>query len=106
MIRHGKDFIQWMNWEEKKTKQNVQKTLFLDLSEKEKQVFSCLEEALTLDELSLKSKQPIATTATILLQLELKGAVRSIGGINLSVVSSQFYYVLLIRLRALFHVLF
>ena len=80
MIRHGKDFIQWMNWEEKKTKQNVQKTLFLDLSEKEKQVFSCLEEALTLDELSLKSKQPIATTAAILLQLELKGAVRSTGG--------------------------
>ena len=80
MIRHGKDFIQWMNWEEKKTKQNVQKILFLDLSEKEKQVFSCLEEALTLDELSLKSKQPIATTAAILLQLELKGAVRSIGG--------------------------
>ena len=106
MIRHGKDFIQWMNWEEKKTKQNVQKTLFLDLSEKEKQVFSFLEEALTLDELSLKSKQPIATTAAILLQLELKGAVRSIGGINLSVVSSQFYCVLLMRIHALFHVLF
>lgn len=70
MISHGKDFIQWMNWEEKKTKQNVQKTLFLDLSEKEKQVFSCLEEALTLDKLSLKSKQPIATTAAILLQLQ------------------------------------
>lgn len=80
MIRYGKDLIQWMNWEEKKTKQNVQKSLFLDLSEREKQLFSCLEEAATLDELSLKCKQPIATTAALLLQLELKGAVRSIGG--------------------------
>jgi len=79
MIRHGKDLIQWMNWEERKTK-SVQKSLFLDLSEKEKQLFSCLEEASTLDELSLKSKQPIATTAALLLQLELKGAIRSIGG--------------------------
>ena len=80
MIRHGKDLIQWMNWEQKKTKQSVQKPLFLDLSEKEKQLFSYLEHVATLDELSLKFKQPIATTASILLQLELKGAVRSIGG--------------------------
>ena len=80
IIRHGKDLIQWMNWEEKKTKQSVQKHLFLDLSEKEKQLFSYLEHVATLDELSLKFKQPIATTASILLQLELKGAVRSVGG--------------------------
>lgn len=79
MIRNGKDLIQWMNWEERKTK-SVQKPLFLDLSETEEQLFSCLEEASTLDELSLKSKQPIATTAALLLQLELKGAIRSIGG--------------------------
>ena len=79
MIRHGKDLIQWMNWEERKTK-SVQKPLFLDLSETEEQLFSCLEEASTLDELSLKSKQPIATTAALLLQLELKGAIRSLGG--------------------------
>ena len=80
MISHGRDLIQWMNWEEKKTNQSVQKSLFLDLSEKEKQLFSYLEEASTLDELSLKSKQPITTTAALLLQLELKGAIRSIGG--------------------------
>ena len=79
MIRHGKDLIQWMNWEERKTK-SVQKPLFLDLSETEEQLFSCLEEASTLDELSLKSKQPIATSAALLLQLELKGAIRSTGG--------------------------
>lgn len=80
LIRHGKDLIQWMNWEEKKTKRSVQKPLFLDLSEREKQLFSCLAEAATLDEVSLKCKLPIATTAALLLQLELKGAVRSIGG--------------------------
>jgi len=80
LIRHGKDLIQWMNWEERKTKPSVQKSLFLDLSETEKQLFACLEEAATLDELSLKSKLPIATTAALLLQLELKGAVRSTGG--------------------------
>lgn len=33
-----------------------------------------------LDELSLKSKQPIATTPALLLQLELKGGIRSIEG--------------------------
>ena len=80
MIRHGKDLVQWMNWEEKKIKQSVQKPLFLDLSNREKQLFSCLEEASTLDELSLKCKLTIATTASLLLQLELKGVVRSIGG--------------------------
>lgn len=80
MIRHRKDLIQWMNWEENKTKESIQKPLFLDLFQKENQLFSCLEEAFTLDELSLKSKQPIPITAALLLQLELKGAIRSTGG--------------------------
>ena len=80
MIRHAKDFIGWMNWEEKAPSKTVQKHLFLSLSEEEKQVLSYLEAATTLDELSLKCQKPIAVLASLLLQLELKGVVRSTGG--------------------------
>ena len=80
MIRHAKDFVQWMNWEEKAPKKSVQKNLFVQLSTAEKKVLGQLEVAATLDEISLKSKQPIALVASILLQLELKGIVRSTGG--------------------------
>ena len=64
----------------KKDKNKRTKASFSRFVRDKKQLFSCLEEAATLDELSLKSKLPIATTAALLLQLELKGAVRSIGG--------------------------
>jgi hypothetical protein len=43
----------------KKDETKHSKATFLDLFQKENQLFSCLEEASTLDELSLKSKQPI-----------------------------------------------
>ena len=80
MIRHAKDLIGWMNWEEKAPSKTVQKHLFLSLSEEEEQVLSYLEAATTLDELSLKCQKPIAVLASLLLQLELKGVVRSTGG--------------------------
>lgn len=80
MIRHGKDLAQWMNWTEKPIKRNIQKHLFIDLSQEEKQLLDCFEQASTIDEISLKYQRPIGQTAAILLQLELKGVVRPLGG--------------------------
>jgi len=80
IIRHAKDFIQWMNWEEKAPKKNIQKNLFVELLPEERKILEQLEVASSIDEISLKCKQPIGSIASILLQLELKGIVRSIAG--------------------------
>ena len=80
MIRHVKDFIQWMNWEGKAPKKNIQKNLFVELLPEEQKILEQLEVASSIDEISLKCKQPIGSIASILLQLELKGIVRSIAG--------------------------
>ncbi|MEN8852888.1 MAG: hypothetical protein ABF256_06460 [Candidatus Arcticimaribacter sp.] len=80
MIRHAKDFIQWMNWEEKAPKKSVQKNLFVELLPEEQKIVEQLAVASSIDEISLKCKQPIASVASTLLQLELKGIVRSTAG--------------------------
>lgn len=80
MIRNGKDLIQWLAWEEAKTKQQRQHHLFVELNAREKKLLSYLDQPCTLDELALKHQKPIAKIASLLLQLELKGVIRSVGG--------------------------
>ncbi|MGB1449275.1 MAG: DNA-processing protein DprA [Flavobacteriaceae bacterium] len=80
MIRHGKDLVDWLGWKKATSKQRQQLPLFIELSLEEKQLLNELKQPTSLDELALKSKRSIATVAALLLQLELKGVVRSLGG--------------------------
>ncbi len=100
MIRHGKDLIDWMGWKMAMPKQRQQLPLFVDLSSEEKSLLKLIDQPYTLDDLALKSQRPIASVAALLLQLELKGVVRSFWGKNLIVVNSLFCCVLLRELHA------
>ena len=72
--------MDWLGWKKATPKQRQQLPLFIELSLEEKQLLNELKQPTSLDELALKSKRSIATVAALLLQLELKGVVRSLGG--------------------------
>lgn len=61
---------------------NPQKQLFIDLNEEEKQLLQAFgnNHKQGLDELSLTAQFPISKTASLLLNLEFKGVVRSLPG--------------------------
>ena len=44
------------------------------------QLYLAIKEEINLDELALLKGWPISKTATLLTQMELKGAIRSLGG--------------------------
>ena len=76
----GKDVATWLAWEQKFPAQPVQKQLFIELSEAEQEILQHLKAATSLDALSLALKRPIGELASILMELELKGVVRSLAG--------------------------
>ncbi len=82
MICSAEDLIYWMGWEPEGLTKPVQKSLFLDLSEQEKVLYECLKalEKEHLDQLALKCKMTTHQTASLLLELELKGAIRPLPG--------------------------
>jgi len=72
-----------LNWElEEKKKAGVQKQLFVELTDEEKQIYNCLKEheKLQLDSVALHCNLPTHRAASILLGMELKGVVRPLPG--------------------------
>ena len=80
LITCGNNIATWLAWESKSTERVVQKQLFIELNEKEQEIVDCLNEIQTLDSLALKIKKPVAQIASLLMELELKGVVRSLAG--------------------------
>jgi DNA processing protein len=83
LIQSAKDIAYIMGWEEdKKEKKNVQKQLFVELDPDEAAIVDVLKEKgkINIDELSILSKMPMSKTATVLLNLEFSGLVRSLPG--------------------------
>jgi DNA processing protein len=82
MICSAEDLIYWLGWEPEEALKPVQKALFIDLSEQEKLLYDCLKESDKehLDQLALKCKMTTHQTASLLLELELKGAIRPLPG--------------------------
>lgn len=80
MITSAADLAYWMGWESKSFNQNIQKQLFISLTEEEEQIFNLLENKNSLDDLGLLAKLPISRVAVLLFQLEMKGCVRSLPG--------------------------
>jgi len=80
LITSGADIATWLEWEEKTPIKAVQKSLFVELSKEEAELYDLLKEPLSLDEITLKTKRPVGQIAADLIQLELKGIVRSLAG--------------------------
>ncbi len=82
MICSAVDLIYWMGWGQDENAKSIQKSLFLDLTVSEQQVFNYLQESGKehLDQMALNCQMTTHETASVLLQLELKGAVRSLPG--------------------------
>lgn len=80
LITSGADIARWLGWEETHPAKAVQKQLFVTLDPKEQALYDALEGGKTLDELALSQQLPLSKVASMLLQLELKGVVRSLAG--------------------------
>ncbi len=84
MITSAKDLEYILNWEseEKLKPQNIQKKLFIELNDHEKNIYNFLikEGKQNLDIIALNCNFPIHKTATILLNLELKGVTKPLPG--------------------------
>lgn len=80
LITSGTDIARWLGWEETHPTKAVQKQLFVTLDTKEQKLYDALEQGKTLDELALSQQLPIPKVASLLMQLELKGVVRSLAG--------------------------
>ncbi|NQV53555.1 MAG: DNA-protecting protein DprA [Flavobacteriales bacterium] len=76
------DLAYLMGWEKDKKPSSMQKQLFVELTDVERQVFSVLEQRqrASIDNLSLDAGLPMSKTAAALLELEFKGVVRSLPG--------------------------
>ena len=78
-----KDLAYILNWEkDDKAKKAIQKQLFIELSDQEKEIYNYLlkEGKQQLDMLALHCNLPIFKIASLLLNLELKGLIRPLPG--------------------------
>lgn len=83
MITRAEDLEYVLNWSEEKDKQvSTQRKLFPDLSKEEQLVLNKLRENSEeeVDQLALSCGMPIRRMMPLLLQLEMKGVVRSLPG--------------------------
>jgi len=83
LINNGKDLMRVLSWEEKAPKdRQIQKALFVDFSPEEQKIVEVImdNKEHSIDEISLNSNISISKTASLLLGLEFKGAVKSLPG--------------------------
>jgi DNA processing protein len=81
LITSGRDFLNIMGWQNLITKSN-QVTINFELTVEEQEVFTVIKQMKkeNIDVLAYKTKISIANLAAILLNLEIKGLVKKIGG--------------------------
>lgn len=80
IITKAADVAQWLEWEETPAAPAVQKQMFVSLTDQEQPLYGALQGKKSLDELALVLQQPVSKIARLLMQMELKGAVRSLPG--------------------------
>lgn len=82
LVENANDICELLNWSHEKTTQPLQTRLFDDFSETEREVFRLLteSEALSADQISTSTQLPISRLSSILLSLEMKGAIRCLPG--------------------------
>ena len=71
-----------MRWEQFEKNRNIQKQLFVELSEKEQAVVDILrnENEVAIDKLSYVSKLQPSEVSSLLLELEFKGMIKTLPG--------------------------
>lgn len=82
LLENAEDIIQLMNWDIKQKNRPQQQSLFEQLIPEEKLLVDILKETdqLSLDDLVLRSENPLHIIKTHLLNLEFKGLVKSMPG--------------------------
>lgn len=83
LITSADELIRFMNWDAGENKpKSIQTALFHELEGEEALLWSQLEHGskVLLDDLALKAGLPVSTTSATLLNLEMKGLVRSLPG--------------------------
>ncbi|NMH28348.1 DNA-processing protein DprA [Flavobacterium silvaticum] len=82
ILTQAADLVYSLNWDLKKTELQVQKQLFVDLSDEEKLIFDHLSQTgnQSLDVIALECGFPVQKLSGLLLQMELKGVVRPMPG--------------------------
>lgn len=82
LLTDAQQLMESMGWEKKKTKRNIQKELFIELSNDEQIIAAILKQkdAVHIDELYLKSGLSSSTVAAAILNMELQNAITSLPG--------------------------
>jgi DNA processing protein len=86
LINSAQDLLLELGWEQKdddgKSKKNIQRQLFVDLSDEEKKILEIIEREKkpSIDIISVETEIPMTQTSSILLSLELNGIVVSLPG--------------------------
>lgn len=82
LLTSPSDFLQQMGWMDRPPTTAIQKQLFVQLSKEEKSLYHLLKdkEQESLDILALQGQLSISRTASLLMQLEMKGLVRPLPG--------------------------
>lgn len=85
LIQSAQDFMQAMGWDfsvRKSQAENVQRSLFVDLSEEEQRIVEMLRKRgdLQINMLVVDTGIPIHRMSSLLLELEMKGVVRVLAG--------------------------
>jgi len=95
LITCAQDLIDILNWNQSEKNQpkenkNTQAQLFVELNDKEKEVYTILQEKekLSIDDLMVQLSMPISVLNTSLLQLEMNGIVVSLPGKMYKLVAS------------------
>lgn len=82
LMQSPEDFLTLMNWENKTAKAATQRKLFPDLSQKQKEIVSCIskEQQIQIDVLSVKTNLPVSQLNVALFTLEMEGVIVSLPG--------------------------
>jgi DNA processing protein len=82
LIETGEDLIDLMSWNRRTRQQNFQTDLFTEMTPEEQKIYRLILEnrEKDIDTLAFQSKSTPGELAAILLQLEFKGAIKSLPG--------------------------
>lgn len=83
LIESAADLLQYMNWDIENKHACLQSSLFVELTESEKQILSVLSnhsEGIHINELSINLNKPYSAVSSLLLEMEFKGLLACLPG--------------------------
>ncbi len=82
LIENASDFVNAMGWEMvSEPKQQVQTSLFLDLTEEQQNVVGLLrKDSLSLNQLAISLEKPVSKVSSLMLEMEFSGVVKCLPG--------------------------